>query len=753
VVEIRAQEQAVAEIGDELLSLFESAPDLIFTQDLRCRFQRVNSAFERITGYTRSEALNKTFFDFVAPDQRTRVRETLNNVLGGGTSLPEEVALVTASGALARVEVCWRVAFSNGVPAGWVGFARDLSGREREFRARADAETRLLEKTNELARFSRHLQLLHHLSNKSYENFDDLANSYLAGGCEIFDTEFGVLTAADGALFTVRSARAQGMDLEVSQRIALQQPMVQRILSHRETETVLEKEGLSFCVGTPIVMEEKVYGTIAFFSASETNAATPHPQGREIIELMAKRIAIWMDQRQLTDQLAYQAHHDALTGLPNRLYLRDRLDEALDEARESGAKLAVMFIDLDRFKQINDTLGHTIGDGLLQQVAARLKNCMKEQDVLARMGGDEFTAILTDIQDTEEAVQMARRLLSAVRKSTTVESFELFIAASIGLAFYPRDGRDAATLLRNADSAMYAAKSRGKNGVHCFNGDAADSAFERLELENSLRRALDNNELRIYYQPQVNVAQAEDENSLAGLEVLLMWEHPRLGRISPSQFIPIAEESGMILQIGSWVLRQACLQTVAWREAGYAPVRFSVNVSALQFAQDNFVTMVAGTVAETGVDPNLLELELTESLVMQDVEESVNRMTQLRRLGVRIAIDDFGTGYSSLSYLRKLPADTLKIDRSFLQDSEFGPGALPLIQTITILAHNMGLSVTAEGVETQVQLELVRKAGCDEAQGHLFGAPLDFRTVEGRLQRPGAAQAIQNTGATAKVTL
>jgi predicted signal transduction protein with EAL and GGDEF domain len=351
------------------------------------------------------------------------------------------------------------------------------------------------------------------------------------------------------------------------------------------------------------------------------------------------------------------------------------------------------------------------------------------------MGGDEFTAILTGFQEIEDAVFTARRLLNAVRKASNVNGFELFVSASIGLAFYPRDGSDPATLLRNADTAMYTAKYRGKNQVHCYSDEGIDSAFERLELEHSLRRALEKSELSIVYQPQVEVVPGEEDLRLSGLEVLLVWDHPKLGRISPAQFIPIAEESGMILQIGSWVMREACLQAVRWQKAGFPPVRISVNVSALQFAQENFVVIVAAILRESGLDPNWLELELTESLVMQDVEQSVSRMAELRSIGVRIAIDDFGTGYSSLSYLRRLPADTLKVDRSFLEEGGYGPGALALIQTIVILAHNMGLSVTAEGVETQSQLEMVQKAGCDNAQGHLFGAAIDTPTVETLFRR------------------
>jgi EAL domain-containing protein (putative c-di-GMP-specific phosphodiesterase class I) len=298
------------------------------------------------------------------------------------------------------------------------------------------------------------------------------------------------------------------------------------------------------------------------------------------------------------------------------------------------------------------------------------------------------------------------------------------------VSFYPKDGKDAAILLRNADTAMYVAKNSGKNDLYCFSGEGTETALERLELENYLRRALEYNELKVYHQPQVDL-----NGKLSAVEVLLAWEHPKLGRVSPAQFIPIAEESGMIISIGAWVLRQACRQAVAWQEAGHAPIRFAVNVSAIQFGQSSFVESVAQTLAETGLQPDCLELELTESLVMRDMEQSSKRMTELRELGVKIAIDDFGTGYSSLSYLSRLPADILKIDQSFLQDIGVGSGGSQLFETIVSLAHSMGLSVTAEGVETQEQLQLVRQAGCDRVQGHLFGGPLLAEGIEERLVR------------------
>jgi EAL domain-containing protein (putative c-di-GMP-specific phosphodiesterase class I) len=307
----------------------------------------------------------------------------------------------------------------------------------------------------------------------------------------------------------------------------------------------------------------------------------------------------------------------------------------------------------------------------------------------------------------------------------------LFVTASIGVSFHPRHGEDADTLLRNADSAMYTAKYRGKNDVHCYDAEPRPPTRHRLGLESDLRRAVEREELKVLYQPQVQL-----NGNLAGLEVLLVWDHHEHGRIGPADFIPIAEETGMILTIGSWVLREACRQVSEWRQAGLQPVPIAVNVSALQFAQANFVPMVSGILAHSGLPPELLELELTESLVMRGVEQSLSVMHQIRHLGVRIAIDDFGTGYSSLSYVRELPADALKIDGSFLEESGKPGSSLALMRTITTLAHAFDLLVTAEGVETARHLEIASQAGCDRAQGLLFGGPLDARVAEALLREP-----------------
>lgn len=439
---------------------------------------------------------------------------------------------------------------------------------------------------------------------------------------------------------------------------------------------------------------------------------------KRLLQTACHLAAIAIEQRQLTDRLAYQAKHDPLTGLPNRLHLMEWLHTTLPAARATKQKMAVMFIDLDRFKQINDTLGHSTGDLLMRQVGGRLRRMTPPKGTIAKMGGDEFAAILS-VRDTEEAASFARDLLSELRTPYHIGEHELFITASIGICLFPKDGADVRTLLRHADVAMYRAKDQGKNDIQFFTPREGPNAMQQLALEMQLRRAIENDELELYYQPIVHL-----DGTLDALEVLLAWNNPKLGRIPPSQFIPIAEESGMIAAIGGWVLQRACAQNALWQKAGYRPVRIAVNVSALQFGRTDFIDIVAGALAQSNLPHRWLELELTEGLVMGDMEESTRLISKLRKLGVTMTIDDFGTGYSSLSYLSRLPVDALKIDRSFVTQIVEPAGSLPLIQTIVSLAHNMGLSVVAEGVETVRQLELLRAIGCDKVQGHLFGEPV-----------------------------
>ncbi len=441
------------------------------------------------------------------------------------------------------------------------------------------------------------------------------------------------------------------------------------------------------------------------------NAAGEFVHGIAIIENITQR-------REAEDQLAYQAQHDVLTELPNRRLLEDRVQQAIAYARRSGGSFAMFYIDLDSFKLVNDSLGHLTGDVLLKQVAERLRNAVRESDTLARTGGDEFVLVATNLHGPRSAEIIAEKIHEALAAPFQAGGHELFVTASIGISMYPKDGGDAQSLQRSADSAMYEAKRSGKNAICFFTRAMSVAAIERLTLESQLRRALENREMSLVYQPQYHAR----TQALAGFEALLRWKSPS-GIVPPQKFIPVAEETGLIVDIGNWVLYEACRQILRWSEDGRPPVRLAVNVSEVQFARPDFVRTVQQCLQEHRIKPRLLEMELTETVVLRDFEAAAAKMGRLRDLGVSIAIDDFGTGYSSLSYLQRLPIDALKIDRSFIKGIGRRDRSVSLLRALVALCRSLKMRVVAEGVETPRQLEIIRELGCDEVQGFLLGCP------------------------------
>ena len=429
-------------------------------------------------------------------------------------------------------------------------------------------------------------------------------------------------------------------------------------------------------------------------------------------------------------QLDHLARHDALTDLPNRLLLNDRLAQAIALARRQGKQLALMFLDLDRFKNINDSLGHAVGDQLLQLVAKRLSACVRSSDTVCRQGGDEFVILLADIEHTADAGLSAQKILAALVIPYLVNQHELAITVSIGISIYPNDGQDADTLIKNADTAMYHAKASGRNNFQFFEQRMSILAVERHSIEVGLRRALERRELVLYYQPKINL----HSNKIVGVEALIRWQHPERGLLLPGDFISIAEDSGVILPIGRWVLREACSQAQFWRQAGLPPVTIAVNTSALEFGAKGFVENIRRTLEETGLEPCHLELELTESVLMRDAESSNFLLHMLADLGVRVAVDDFGTGYSSLSYLKQFPIDTLKIDQSFVNDITSDPDDAAIVGAVTSMGKSLNLCVIAEGVETPEQRAFLVAQRCDEGQGYYFGRPMPPEALAALLQ-------------------
>ena len=419
-------------------------------------------------------------------------------------------------------------------------------------------------------------------------------------------------------------------------------------------------------------------------------------------------------------QLDYLARHDVLTGLPNRLLLNDRLAQAIALARRQGKQLALMFLDLDRFKYINDSLGHAVGDQLLQLVAKRLTACVRSSDTVCRQGGDEFVILLADIEQSADAGLSAQKILTALVVPYFINQHELAVTVSIGISIYPNDGQDADLLIRNADTAMYHAKAGGRNNFQFFEQRMSILAVERHSIEVGLRRALERHEFVLYYQPKINL----HSNKIVGVEALIRWQHPERGLLLPGDFISIAEDSGVILPIGRWVLREACSQAQVWLHAGLPPVIIAVNTSAAEFGAKGFVENIRRTLAETGLEPRHLELELTESVLMRDAESANALLHMLADLGVRVAVDDFGTGYSSLSYLKQFPIDTLKIDQSFVNDVTSDPDDAAIVGAVTSMGKSLNLCVIAEGVETPEQCAFLVAQHCDEGQGYYFGRPM-----------------------------
>jgi diguanylate cyclase (GGDEF)-like protein/PAS domain S-box-containing protein len=478
-------------------------------------------------------------------------------------------------------------------------------------------------------------------------------------------------------------------------------------------------------------------GTVA---AYHRNSAEPNETDLHLLEIAAQLAAIAIEQANLNARLNHQAQHDALTGLPNRAHFKKRLEAALDQAKRHNEQIGVVFLDLDGFKHINDTLGHPIGDQLLRAVADRLRHRVRRTDTLTRMGGDEFALISKDVKQPEGAMKLARKMLAALKEPFGIAGHELHVTGSIGVAISPQDGHDSATLERHADTALYRAKANGRNNAQCFRPEMNTAAQERHELETQLRRAIERQEFTLHYQPQV-----DPNGKIVGLEALLRWQ--RKGQfIPPAKFIPVAEESGLIMTMDSWVMREACTQMVDWIARGFKPVQIAVNVTALQFTHPDFVNGVASTLRETGLEARHLELELTESVFMQDLEIAVSRMNELRALGVRLSIDDFGTGYSSLTYLKRLPVHTLKVDRSFVQEldnateGETGNDKnRTLVSAILGLAKQFGLETVAEGVETEGQASILRDLECDRMQGYLFARPQASDQVEKLLEQTSTA--------------
>jgi diguanylate cyclase (GGDEF)-like protein len=493
--------------------------------------------------------------------------------------------------------------------------------------------------------------------------------------------------------------------------------------------------GLRSCWSLPIKShQDRMLGTLVLYSR---NVHEPNALEEQLAGMAARLASIAIERRQAEERIRHMAHHDALTGLPNRVLLDDRLRQAMLHAQRYGHFVMVALVDLDNFKLINDSLGHNIGDELLKVVADRMVRCVRRTDSVARLGGDEFLIVMYDQQThVDSFTPTLQKISEAVAQPVLVGMHSIQITCSIGVTIYPSDGDDIHTLIRNADSAKHRAKELGHNRYQFYTSEMNKRIHEKLALHDGMRNAITRKEFRLLYQPQVDLR----SGAIVGVEALLRWERPDAGTISPSIFIPVAEETGQIVAIGDWVLHAACAQAKAWQRAGHAQIMMSVNVSARQFREGNLVERVSHALAESGLEASCLELELTESLIMQDVGRAIATMSELQAMGVHLSIDDFGTGYSSLSALKSFPISRLKIDRSFVQDLPDSEDDKVIATAVISLGHKLNLRVIAEGVETEAQLAFLRENECDEMQGFCFSRPVGAEEVA-RLLEAGRQRA------------
>jgi diguanylate cyclase (GGDEF)-like protein len=486
-----------------------------------------------------------------------------------------------------------------------------------------------------------------------------------------------------------------------------------------EWRHLAQSHGLHVNLAAPIISSNgSMLGAIATYYI-EPNKPDSHDM--ELVKLAVNISKIAIERRQTEERLAYLAHYDTLTGLPARALFRDRLAHAMAKAERNGKMMALMFLDLDRFKVINDTLGHGIGDALLKNVAQRLTECVRDEDTVARLGGDEFTVILEQIGNVTDASIVAKKIIDSIALPMFLNSHEVFVTASIGIAVYPLDNVEIDELIKNADSAMYRAKEDGKNSFEFYTKEMNSRTLEHMTMENELRHAMERNEFVLHYQPKVDMKTGH----ILSMEALLRWEHPSRGTVPPDEFIPFLEESGMITPVGEWVLRTACAQNKVWQNDGFDLMRVAVNLSARQFQQNDIVKCVSDVLRETGLNANFLELEVTESMLMKNPESAIKALQEIKAMGVvRINIDDFGTGYSSLSYLKRFPISTVKIDRSFVNGIPDNDEDIAITRAVIAMAHSLKLNVVAEGVENIKQHAFLLKEKCDEIQGYFFSKPL-----------------------------
>jgi len=663
----------------------------------RCRddqhwtMELISQGCYRLTGYQPDELLmNKSisYETITDPEDRTLVRDTINEALGAQRPFDIEYRIRHADGEIRWV---WErgvgVKDSLGNLLGIEGIIQDITDRKQAFQALREAERR----------------------------YRSLFDNAIEG---IFrTTPEGQYLDANPAL-----ARIYGYETVADLARSLCDIRAQLYVDpERRTEfmRIIKARGLISGFESQVYRKD---GQIIWISENARAVTDEHG----VVQHYEGTVEDITERKLYEKRIEQQANYDTLTGLANRSLLNDRLQQSIMTAALYGTRLAVIFVDLDRFKYINDSLGHHVGDQLLCEMSRRLSSCVREGDTVSRLGGDEFVLLLNGLGDVDAVASLMERLLDEITLPWITQSGQFDVTSSIGIALYPDDGGDAQTLLKHADSAMYRAKALGRNNFQFFTEELNAMMTERLELETGLRRALERNQFCLYYQPRVDIR----TGAITGAEALLRWRVSDQEMMQPGKFIPVAEETGLIVPIGEWALREACQQNLAWQQAGLSPLVVAVNVSLRQFQRDDFLQTVSSVLQQTGLAAAALELEVTESSVMHNAERLIDMLSNIRALGVHISVDDFGTGYSSLSYLKRFPVDRLKIDRSFVQDILVDKDSEAIVRTIIALGHNLGLKLVAEGVENAEQVAYLLANGCDELQGFYYGRPMPAHEFE-----------------------
>jgi diguanylate cyclase (GGDEF)-like protein/PAS domain S-box-containing protein len=733
-LEHRQTEISLKQAEAKYRSMFENAVEGIFQSTPEGQYLTANPMLARIYGYDSPADLIHTLTDinrqlYVQPNRR---QEFMTLMAAEGAVLGFESEIYRKDGTVIWISESARAIYdTQGTPVGYEGTVEDISDRKRGEAAIlqrdrllqgvaaasqclltctdvAAAMPQMLARLGEAAAADRAYVYTHHPQSITGEPAMSLRYEW---------TQADTAPSIDQPHWQDQSYRDLGLErwwqaFQAHQSIC----GLTRHLPPAE-QTLLRKDGILSILMVPIFIDAELWGYIGFDACRQERDWTTSDES--ILVAVAASLGGALKRQQTEAQMCYQVYHDALTGLPNRTFFDHHLPQAIAQTHSTDRMLAVIFLDLDNFKTINDTLSHAVGDLLLRQVPQRISAALRTEDILARWGGDEFTLVLPNLASPNDAAKVAQRIADQLTPPFLLQNHELHVTASIGIALFPQDGHDMTTLLQNADAAMYRAKRQGRNNYQFYTQSLSTEAAQRLKLESYLHHALGRGEFVLHYQPQVNVTTGAIEQ----MEALLRWQHPSLGLVAPGQFIPLAEDNGLIVPIGEWVLHTACTQVVAWHRAGLPPVKLAVNLSARQLQHPQLVSVVAEVLAKTGLPASHLELEITETAAMADLDISIERLQALRQLGVSISMDDFGTGYSCLSYLKQFPLDGLKIDRAFVKDLPQNPVDQAMVNAIIAMARGLSLRVVAEGVETEAQLQCLYHLGCTEMQGYLFGHP------------------------------